>query len=207
MFLLRSLISFSRDPEPSLVEPVAAVIHCAPRVELRELHILRDMLAARYSREWVQAAIDNKDDIVGSRVSSRLKIFTPGPELVDLYIAEICKAYDVAFDSPLLQDKAAEAATSSGGGKTAETQQNDTGSGASIGGTLDQTGKQMPPPAEAPTLDPKAAPATHSDASVAKGSGNITTSSGEPNKTLGSKEREKRAFDDLEARFAALKKK
>ncbi|CAO1629750.1 unnamed protein product [Parajaminaea phylloscopi] len=190
-----------RDPEPSLVEPVAAIIHCAPRVELRELHILRDMLAARYSREWVQTAIDNKDNVVGSRVSSRLKIFTPAPDLIDLYVAEVCRAYDVPFSSPHLDKKSEEAVpppAQPAGEKDGASQSTSTTSAS---------GTAMPPPAQIPQLDAKAAPATHSDASVSQATGNVVKSDGEPDKTLSSKEKERKEYDDLEARFAALKKK
>ena len=74
----------AQEPEPSIVEPVAAIIHAAPRVELRELHVLRDMLIARYGKVFSTNAIENKDGIVGTRVSSRLKVQTPSPQLVDL---------------------------------------------------------------------------------------------------------------------------
>lgn len=201
-------VHFRRDPEPSLSEPVAAIIHCAPRVDMREIHILRDMLISRY-REFAQEAIENKDNIIGARVASRLKISTPSPELVDLYVSEICKAYDVPFSSPYIVDKSAIQS-----GATED-------SGASDKGGGDPKDKAIPEPNPEAKIPPAAAAETHSDAQVSKAIGNTVPkgSSGDdkkrgdsqdtgPNKTLHSKQQsEKAAYDDLEARFAALKKR
>lgn len=92
-----------QEPEPSIAEPVAAIIHAAPRVELREMHVLRDLLIQRYGKAFSTRAIENEGGVVGTRVSSRLKIQTPSKQLVDLYISEICKAYDVPFESPYIK--------------------------------------------------------------------------------------------------------
>lgn len=207
-----------REPDPQISEPIAALIHSAPRVELRELHILREMLLSRYSREFGQDAIENNKGVAGARVTSRLKVSTPSPELVDLYISEICKAYDVKFESPHLKagetDKeeqdAVEEATSSATAAAAAAN-GETASATSANGGL-------PPPAAEPTLDPKAGPATRSDALTSKAVGNTVpkeaADSSMANKTLGTKKevssgasKEQKDYDDLEARFAALKKR
>ena len=83
-----TLLSFSAQPDPSIVEPLAAIVHAAPRTELRELHVLRELLMGRYGRDFAVDVMDNKDNMVGSRVMSKLKVETPSQELVDAYIAE-----------------------------------------------------------------------------------------------------------------------
>lgn len=42
----------------------------------------------RYGRDFAVDVMDNKDNMVGSRVMSKLKVETPSQELVDAYIAE-----------------------------------------------------------------------------------------------------------------------
>ncbi|KDN43005.1 DUF292-domain-containing protein [Tilletiaria anomala UBC 951] len=91
-------------PDPSLVEPISAIIHAAPRTELRELHVLRELLMTRYGRDLSIDAMDNNGNVVSSRVMSKLKVETPSKELVDAYISEICKTYNVHFTSPYLSD-------------------------------------------------------------------------------------------------------
>lgn len=78
----------SREPDPSIKEPLCAIIHAAPRIELREMHALREMLMTKYGRDFALAAMENTDNCVGDRVMSRLKVETPSKELVDMYIAE-----------------------------------------------------------------------------------------------------------------------
>ncbi|GAA6003193.1 Ist1p [Rhodotorula paludigena] len=81
--------------DPGVQEAVAGVIHAAPRTELKELHVLREMLMSKGGRDFAIACIDNEDGIVPERITSKLRVETPAPELVDLYLYEIAKAYAV----------------------------------------------------------------------------------------------------------------
>lgn len=74
----------SREPDQAIREPLCAIIHAAPRIELREMHALREMLMNRYGREFALAAMENTDNCVGERIMSRLKVETPSKELVDM---------------------------------------------------------------------------------------------------------------------------
>lgn len=94
----------TREPDVSILPALTAIIHAAPRTELKELHVLREMLMAKFGREFAQDVMDNKDGCVPERVMSKLLVDTPDAKLVDLYIFEICKAYDVPFSSPLLPE-------------------------------------------------------------------------------------------------------
>merc|ERR1711939_1149420 len=53
------------------------------------------MLMSRYGREYSIAAMENHDDLVSPRITSRLVVATPDPGHVDLYLYEIAKAYNV----------------------------------------------------------------------------------------------------------------
>lgn len=87
-----------------------------------ELHILRDILMHKYGREFSVAVMENRDGCVservrpicliipsshgfhlltcGIKVSRKLSVATPSPELVDAYLAEIAKAYGVPWSPP-----------------------------------------------------------------------------------------------------------
>ncbi|KAF8203921.1 regulator of Vps4 activity in the MVB pathway-domain-containing protein [Pholiota molesta] len=90
----------TREPDPGIIEGVCAVIHAAQRTELKELHILRDILMHKYGREFSIAVMENRDGCVSKRVTSKLMVDTPAPALVDAYIKEITKAYGVPFSLP-----------------------------------------------------------------------------------------------------------
>jgi len=89
----------ARDPDPGVSEGICAIIYAAPRTELKELHILRDILMHKYGREFSAAVMENRDGIVTERVSRKLTIATPSPELVDAYLTEIAKAYSVNWSA------------------------------------------------------------------------------------------------------------
>jgi vacuolar protein sorting-associated protein IST1 len=193
-----ALLEFNaREPDPAVKEPICAIIHAAPRIELREMHALREMLMARYGREFAVAAMDNENNCVGDRVMSRLRIETPSKELVDAYIAEICKAYDVAFESPYLN----------GGAQDDEIDKiPDPAPHAAANGPL----PQMP-------LSKDAGAATKSDLNVLESTGTVEqhtnkdstskANDGTAKQSSTIKSDEDKRYDDLEARFAALKRK
>ncbi|KAK0466319.1 DUF292-domain-containing protein [Desarmillaria tabescens] len=92
--------SSSREPDPAISEGVCSIIFSAPRTEVKELHVLRDILMHKYGREFSIAVMENRDGRVSDRVVRKLDINMPSPELVNAYLAEIAKAYGVSWTSP-----------------------------------------------------------------------------------------------------------
>jgi len=91
----------TREPDPGIAEGVCSIIHAAPRTELKELHVLRDILMHKYGREFSMAVMENRDGCVSDRVVRKLVNSTPSAELVDAYLHEISKAYGVQWSPPL----------------------------------------------------------------------------------------------------------
>ncbi|KAJ7024348.1 regulator of Vps4 activity in the MVB pathway-domain-containing protein [Mycena alexandri] len=91
----------TREPDPGIAEGVCSIIHAAPRTELKELHVLRDILMHKYGREFSMAVMENRDGCVSDRVMRKLGNATPSADLVDGYLTEIAKAYGVEWSPPL----------------------------------------------------------------------------------------------------------
>ncbi|CEH19066.1 Spindle pole body protein [Ceraceosorus bombacis] len=72
-----------REPDAGLLEPLCALIHAAPRTELKELHVLREMLMARYTREFAIRATEDQEECVPRRITDRLRVQTPDEAYVD----------------------------------------------------------------------------------------------------------------------------
>ncbi|GAA5953493.1 hypothetical protein JCM10213_003095, partial [Rhodosporidiobolus nylandii] len=89
------LLETVKEIDPGVQEAVAGIIHAAPRTELKELHVLREMLMSKGGRDFAIACIDNTDSVVPERVTSKLVVAPPAPELIELYLYEIAKAYSV----------------------------------------------------------------------------------------------------------------
>ncbi|EJC98801.1 DUF292-domain-containing protein [Fomitiporia mediterranea MF3/22] len=85
----------TREPDQGISEGVCSIIYAAPRTELKELHVLRDMLMHKYGRDFSIAVMDNKDGCVSERVMKKLAFHTPPEDLVDAYLREIAKGYGI----------------------------------------------------------------------------------------------------------------
>ncbi|KAM0754874.1 DUF292-domain-containing protein [Meredithblackwellia eburnea MCA 4105] len=84
-----------REIDPGVSEAVAGIIHASGRTELKELHILRDMLMSKYGREFSLECLENTGGIVSPRIISKLVIAQPPQDQVDAYLHEIAKAYGI----------------------------------------------------------------------------------------------------------------
>ncbi|KAG6878177.1 hypothetical protein C0993_011250 [Termitomyces sp. T159_Od127] len=84
-----------REPDIGIKESVCNIIYAAPRTELKELHILRDILMHKYGREFSIVVMENRDGCVSERVVRKTDVATPSSELVDAYLHEIAKGYNV----------------------------------------------------------------------------------------------------------------
>lgn len=80
------------EPEAAIAEQVNGLMYAAPHTEVRELHVLRELLAARYGKDYAAAVAAGEN--VPERITSRLKYTVPPPELVDAYLTESASAAD-----------------------------------------------------------------------------------------------------------------
>lgn len=78
-----------------LDEALHVLIYSSQYVNVKELQILKPLLSRLASKEYVQSAIEDKESIP-SKILSRIHVGIPSAELVDLYMLEIAKAYNVA---------------------------------------------------------------------------------------------------------------
>lgn len=84
--------------DSAISEAVNTLIYAAPRSEVKELHMVRDQLISKYGRDFAAAAMENRNEVVNPRVIQKLKIQTPDPFLVNQYLKEIAKTYNVKWD-------------------------------------------------------------------------------------------------------------
>ncbi|KAJ4485614.1 DUF292-domain-containing protein [Lentinula aciculospora] len=89
----------TREPDPAILEGVCSIIYAAPRTELKELNVLREILMHKFGREFSLQVMENRGSCVSDRVIRKLDTATPSTELVDAYLAEITKAYGVPWSS------------------------------------------------------------------------------------------------------------
>ncbi|KAI1327484.1 DUF292-domain-containing protein [Xylariaceae sp. FL0255] len=81
--------------DPGLEEAVKSIIYAAPKTEIKELQQVRSLLGEKYGKEFVLAAMENIDGAVSEKVVKKLSVTPPKPELVQGYLEEIAKAYNI----------------------------------------------------------------------------------------------------------------
>lgn len=100
--LLLARIVLITDPQQTEVdenikEAVALVIFLAPHTELKEIIQIKEQMVAKYGIEFAKLAIENEDGVVPEKIVTRCHVPVPKPELVELYLLEIARAYDAPY--------------------------------------------------------------------------------------------------------------
>jgi len=91
----------AREPDPGVNEAITGIVYAAHRTEVKELHYVRESFMHRYGRDWSILVMDNVDDRVSTRVLNKVTNDPPTPALVDAYLAEIARGYNVDWIPPL----------------------------------------------------------------------------------------------------------
>lgn len=87
--------------DPALDEAAVSIFYAWSRFphDVRELSILRTLLAERWGKEFMSLAQENRVEgvPVPERLAKGLRVKPPGKELVDCYLREIAAAYGVQW--------------------------------------------------------------------------------------------------------------
>ena len=98
------LLDASPACDPGLEEAVQSILYAAPKTEIKELQVVRGLLAEKFGKEFVLRAMENSDGRVSERVVRKLNVQPPKEELVQGYLEEIAKAYGVDWPPGRKQD-------------------------------------------------------------------------------------------------------
>ncbi|KAK5168762.1 Vacuolar protein sorting-associated protein ist1 [Saxophila tyrrhenica] len=118
LLIARAGLLEAKECDPGLEEAVKSIIFAAPKIEgVKELTLVRALLAEKYGKEFTLAAMENSDGKVSPRVASRLKVEPPEKQLVEDYLATIAEAYNVDWPRGAKARREAEAAGTAGNGE------------------------------------------------------------------------------------------
>ncbi|XP_053571519.1 IST1 homolog [Bombina bombina] len=94
------LIQSMKELDPGLSEAVSTLIWAAPRLqtEVSELKIVADQLCAKYSKEYGKLCRTNQIGTVNDRLMHKLSVEAPPKILVERYLIEIAKNYNVPYE-------------------------------------------------------------------------------------------------------------
>ncbi|KAF5396804.1 Increased sodium tolerance 1 [Paragonimus heterotremus] len=107
----------SKEVDAGLEEAIATLIWCSPRLsaEVVELSTINRLFAEKYSKEYVEACTENRLKKVNPVVIQKLDLIAPSPALVEMYMMEIARTYEVDYTPNL---DLLNSSTGTGGGGT-----------------------------------------------------------------------------------------
>ncbi|KXS22534.1 DUF292-domain-containing protein [Gonapodya prolifera JEL478] len=93
------LIESLRRLDPAIEEAVHTVIYAAPRLaDVRELMVIRDLLIVKFGKDVGILASENRYETVSSKIVTKLQLQTPPLSLVQSYLIQIAKQYNIPFE-------------------------------------------------------------------------------------------------------------
>lgn len=101
------LIDSQKHLDEGLEEPIATIIWVCPRLEaeIPELKLVVDQFTRKYGKEWVMASRANEFEKTNPKVEHKLSVKAPDPNLVERYLVEIAKTYNIPYEpSPGIPD-------------------------------------------------------------------------------------------------------
>ena len=86
--------------DPGLEEAIASLLWATPRLQadVPELKAVSDQFTAKYTKEYAQACRTNQLNNVSEKVMQKLSVQAPPKLLVERYMMEIAKSYNVPFE-------------------------------------------------------------------------------------------------------------
>lgn len=125
--------------DETLLEAVTSIIWATPRLvtECPDLQTVTEHFIYKYGEEFGEEAKSNKNNKVNERVLSKFRTTPPSKMLIEKYMIEIAKGFDVPFtpNEKLFEDNIDATSISSGGGYIIGFESQNTNNGFGYGGT------------------------------------------------------------------------
>lgn len=88
-----------KELDPGLDEAISTLIWAAPRVmnDVQEFKVIGDLLTSKYGKNYAEACRTNKLGNVNATVMKRLGVEPPSRLLVEQYLIEIAKNFNVSY--------------------------------------------------------------------------------------------------------------
>ncbi|RDW91891.1 hypothetical protein BP5796_01285 [Coleophoma crateriformis] len=102
LLLARTGLMESPVCDPGLEEAVRSLIYSAPRTEIKELNQARILLVDKYGKDFALDAMEGNG--VSEKVLKKLEVTPPPQKLVEGYLEEIARTYDVDWPKKPVED-------------------------------------------------------------------------------------------------------
>ena len=86
---------------PDLRAQLDSILYAATRMEIEELHTLRDMIMRRYGQAYIMKAESNADKLVNVNLVEKLRIKPASDVFVTIRLKQLCKEQKIPFEFPM----------------------------------------------------------------------------------------------------------
>lgn len=161
-----------------LCEAILSIIYCGGHSEIKELATLGDLLKMRYGMEFAKRVLENQDfEYVPEKIVKRCDVSPPSETLVDMYLVEIARTYEVPYSGLPPEDFVVDNGKTADDKDTGNDDEDVNGGGGGGGGGIGELEAPLPAGGNAISATPAS-----------------------------SQKKDLNDFDSLKARFAALKR-
>jgi len=93
------LIQSTKELDEGLEEPIATLLWVTPRMqaEVAELKVVSDQFTAKYGKEFVASCRSNQLNNVNEKLMHKMAVQAPPRMLIEKYLEEIARTYNVPF--------------------------------------------------------------------------------------------------------------
>ncbi|XP_012275225.1 IST1 homolog isoform X2 [Orussus abietinus] len=94
------LIQQMKNLDDGLAEAISTIIWAAPRIQtdVQEMKVISDILTAKYGRQYTDACREEAVQSISEKLKHKLGVQSPSKLLVEKYLIEIAKNYDVPYE-------------------------------------------------------------------------------------------------------------
>ena len=90
----------SRECPPDLRAPLDTVIFASTRLEVEEMHKLRELIMLKYGNMYVTSADSNKDGLVNVNLVEKLRVKPAADAFITIRLKQLCKEDKINFEFP-----------------------------------------------------------------------------------------------------------
>ena len=89
-----------RNLDDGLAEAISTIIWAAPRIQtdVQEMKVVADILTTKYGRQYADACREEVMKTISEKLKHKLSVQSPSKILVEKYLIEIAKNYDIEYE-------------------------------------------------------------------------------------------------------------
>lgn len=94
------LIQQMKNLDDGLAEAISTILWAAPRIQtdVQEIKVIADILTSKYGRQYTEACREEAIQTISEKLKHKMSVQSPSKLLVEKYLIEIAKNYNVEYE-------------------------------------------------------------------------------------------------------------